>query len=807
MSSRLFSSINEKEILKSLKEMPNGKTPGSDGFTTDFYKFFWINIKGLLFDSYKYAFEHNSLSIEQRRGILCLIPKKQRNKLLLKNWRPITLLNTDYKILAKILSVRLGSVLDKIVHPDQTAYIKGRFIGENIRLIEDVIHYAKLLHKPGILLAIDFEKAFDTLKWSYLQKTLTSFGFGEIFCRWVKILYHNISSSILNNGHLSNAFHPERGIRQGCPLSALLFILAVETFAIEIRNNKNVRGISIGTKQIKISQLADDTTCFVEDIRSAEMVIKTLKCFHFCSGLKVNMEKTEAMYIGSLINTADKPIGVQWTKGPISILGVVFTNNKDEHIKLNFDPKVQAMKDILNIWGQRGLSLKGKITVINVLAISKLIYLANTIHIPDSVIKEVNDAIFKFLWSNKRSKIAKNCIISEIENGGLKMPDFQLKVQALQAAWIRRMIQSKNKSWIELLKYFYKTRDLHMFFASKPVIQTVYDKIPQFYSDILRTWQMLNNIEPTHVMDILNEVLWHNRFITIEQKPMFIQKLYDKGILFVNDLLAEDGQFMDIEQFCTTYDINISFIELLQLKQALPYRWRQALLNNIIRPASKPTVEGKMITIGTKQFDLKKLSSKEIYWLLIDSKKETPKGIQKWVNQFNLTEFHTEYYWIPYRNCRETRIQSLQYRILTRIFPCNKWLNTLKVIESDRCNICEEIDSIEHYLITCKVLKRFWQSFIDWWKYISKQESFTLTDQNIILGIIEYAKWKDVLNFCLLKAKMFIYNKKIHEEEISFHGFLVHIKNSLQTELYIAQQNNQSQKYRNYTFVEANIDL
>ena len=130
--------ITIQECGKSLKELPNNKTPGSDGFTTDFYKFFWPDIKKYVYESFTYSFEHGILSIDQRRAILTLLPKNGKDLRWLKNWRPLSLLNTDYKILTKLLAIRLQKVLPSLVSEDQVAYIKKRYIGENVRKIMDV---------------------------------------------------------------------------------------------------------------------------------------------------------------------------------------------------------------------------------------------------------------------------------------------------------------------------------------------------------------------------------------------------------------------------------------------------------------------------------------------------------------------------------------------------------------------------------------------------------------------------------------------------------------------------------------------
>ena len=180
--------ITESEILRSLKSLKNGKTPGTDGLPPDFYKFFWTDIKLSVTESIQYALKTNELSIEQKRGLINLIPKKNKNRLILTNWQPISLLNTDYKLLAKILASRLQEVLPNIINEDQTGYLKNRFIGQNIRLLEDITFFTKNENLPGIIFSIDFEKAFDSVNWNFLYKSLKSFNFGDIFISYIRTM-------------------------------------------------------------------------------------------------------------------------------------------------------------------------------------------------------------------------------------------------------------------------------------------------------------------------------------------------------------------------------------------------------------------------------------------------------------------------------------------------------------------------------------------------------------------------------------------------------------------------------------------
>ena len=255
----------ENELLKSIKSFKNNKTPGTDGLTAEFYKFFWQDIKHVLLASINYGLAYGKLSVEQRRGIISLLPKKDKDRLYLKNWKPITLLNVDCKILAIALGNRINSFLHSLIDEDQTGYVKYRFIGNNNRIIEDILMHTKLSKVPGILLAIDFEKAFDSLRCDFLDKCLQAFNFGQNFRSYINVLYSEISAAVLNNWYISRWFAPERGVRQGCPLSPYLFILAVKTFSCAIRNSDVIRGIHVDDCEIKITQLADDTTCFVKD--------------------------------------------------------------------------------------------------------------------------------------------------------------------------------------------------------------------------------------------------------------------------------------------------------------------------------------------------------------------------------------------------------------------------------------------------------------------------------------------------------------------------------------------------------------
>ncbi len=263
--------ISEKELENVIKNLKTGKSPGSDGLTTEFYKKYWKDIKPLYINMINETYLEGELPYTLRKAILALLFKKGDDTLL-KNYRPISLTNYDYKILCFVLANRLQGVLDDIIHNNQSGYIKGRYIGANARLLADYFEHCENFKVPGVLLLLDFEKAFDSLEWDFMVKTLEKFNFGEGFIKWVKILYTNPVILIKNNGWLSREINLSRGVRQGCPLSALLFVLAVEVMAIQLRKNDDIKAFDCNGTEIKESMYADDTSLLLADIDSILIV-------------------------------------------------------------------------------------------------------------------------------------------------------------------------------------------------------------------------------------------------------------------------------------------------------------------------------------------------------------------------------------------------------------------------------------------------------------------------------------------------------------------------------------------------------
>ena len=252
-----------------------------------------------LVNALNFAHEQGQLSNSQKQAMITLLEKKDKDRRFIKNWRPISLINVDVKLAFKAIARRLEQILPDLIHPNQNGFIKGRSIQDGVLTIEDILEFAKFTDHSGILLAIDFEKAIDSLNRPFLFKFLEKNNFRPyFFLQWIKTFYSNISSCVLNKGFIVDLFSVRGGVRQRDTLPPLLVILGLEILAYRIREDNGIRAILVEEKEIELTLFADDMTCFLRDMASYYRLVVTLQLFSKFSNLQVNYEKNEIFAIG-----------------------------------------------------------------------------------------------------------------------------------------------------------------------------------------------------------------------------------------------------------------------------------------------------------------------------------------------------------------------------------------------------------------------------------------------------------------------------------------------------------------------------
>jgi len=293
------------------------------------------------------------------------------------------------------------------------------------------------------------------------------------------------------NNWITQSFKIGRGIRQGCPCSALLFILAVEIMAEKIRGNDNIKGIKLPDNEnteAKISQLADDATIFLGNTNSVLLAIDEIIRFGKIAGTKLNEKKTIGMWLGKLSGSVKKIGNITWTTDTVKALGVYFGHDIKKRQKLNWDKKLEDLEKCLRTWKSRELTLLGRILIVKTFAVSKLIYLSSTCVCPHMVLKKINKIIFRFIWKNKPDKVKRDTIIASKLNGGLKMVDYILKDKALKVRMLQRLLDSNKGKWKILPNYYLDSLGQNKLLLYVQKIPSDYMPkmcIPQYYKQFI----------------------------------------------------------------------------------------------------------------------------------------------------------------------------------------------------------------------------------------------------------------------------------------------------------------------------------
>ncbi|CAM2105799.1 unnamed protein product [Caretta caretta] len=294
---RLELPLTLAEFSEALRRMPTNKSPGMDGLTVEFYRAFWDILGPDLVTVWAESLQSGVLPLSCRRAVLALLPKKGDLRDL-RNWRPVSLLSTDYKIVAKAISLRLGSVMADVIHPDQTYTVPGRSIFDNLFLVRDLLELGRRDGLSFALLSLDQEKAFDRVDHGYLLSTLQAFGFGPQFVSFLRVLYASAECLVRLNWTLTEPVSFGRGVRQGCPLSGQLYALAIEPFLCLLR--RRMTGLVLQEPELRLvlSAYADDVLLVVQDPGDLARVEACQAIYSAASSARVNWVKSSGLAVG-----------------------------------------------------------------------------------------------------------------------------------------------------------------------------------------------------------------------------------------------------------------------------------------------------------------------------------------------------------------------------------------------------------------------------------------------------------------------------------------------------------------------------
>ncbi len=332
-------------------------------------------------------------------------------------------MNVDYKILTKVLSKRVHGVMMDLVHPDQTCAVPGRRVSDNLGLVREAIQLAEERGLPLSIVSLDQEKAFDRVSHEYMMVVLERFGFGPNLRHWVDLMYRDVEARVLVNGHLSGAFPVASGVRQGCPMSPVLFVLCIEPFGCALRADPSFPGFWVpGThgECLKVSLYMDDVSVFVTDAVAMCRLVGLCERFGLASSSKVNPRKSEVMHFGRHRSGSGPPCPFTERRDRLKILGVCF------------DPGGVAAENwrrvigeiVLEVasWRSRRLTMEGRNLVIKTVLIGKLLYLARISPPPPAVGRALEGIIFTFFWGTRAERRSRRVVKMSPSLGGKGVP-------------------------------------------------------------------------------------------------------------------------------------------------------------------------------------------------------------------------------------------------------------------------------------------------------------------------------------------------------------------------------------------------
>ena len=466
--------ITKDEIKLAINSLNPNTSPGSDGLTPKFYQTFQTQLIPTLHQLYNNMFIQQQAPSSHKTAIVKLIPKPGKSTDI-RNWRPISLLNCDYKILAKIITFRLLPFLENYISQTQQAAMKGRQLHNVLLNIKSAIDYVNDISHPLALLQLDFAKAFDNVSHKFILSLMRHINLPPALIQWTTILLQDISAKILVNHTLTDRIPITTGIRQGCPLSMLLFSVATDVLSKKISSSSSIKGLSLGSASMKLQQYADDTILFLTDPSEVNPALQLIQDFSSHANLRINRKKTIILSNNKhLSDEIKKHLPEAKYPNEAKILGIRFSLIFST-LKQNWSRLTGIIKGIADSHNHRNLSMHGKLLLIKTLLLPHITFTARVFQCPRKTQISISKILHKFLWSPSYFEPISRITLSKIpQHGGIGMPSSSAWTNTAFLIRFKSLIANPtpNLFWMSYALYnlSYRIRSLYpeMFSNSMP---------------------------------------------------------------------------------------------------------------------------------------------------------------------------------------------------------------------------------------------------------------------------------------------------------------------------------------------------
>ena len=453
---------------------------------------------------------------------------------------------------------------------------------------------------------------------------------------------------------------------------------------------------------------------------------------------------------------------------------------------LNFNEKLQKIKYLIKLWKRRYLTPLGKITVIKTLLLPILNHLFISIPNPnDRILNELNTMFYDFLWEGP-AKIKQTVLVKQYCEGGLRMVNLNAFIKSMKVTCLRRFILT-NSPWQSIIKDCINFNEF--FSCGTSYLQSVLHKIKnKFWTDVLTAYIDLTDKNTVDNEDaLLSSPIFYNKEIKVGNTPVWKTNWYKKGITHINDLIAENGEFLSQENFETLFNIKTNFIEFQGLINAIKdYARKQYGITNFTKKLKMP-----FIPMNISLLIKSKKGGKDFY-IIFNRNNHKPTSQLKWENAYNIEhENWKAIFSSPFNSSLGTKLQWFQVRINHRILPTRKYLHTIKYVQNPNCNYCGEEETISHMLWTCQESQSIITQLT---KYLNdKNIGLNITEELFIFNIGNIYSSADLQIFTIIKH--YIYSAKRLNQPLSLTTLLKKIKYCHMLEQHTATKNNCLNKF------------
>lgn len=714
-AAKLAEPITEAEIRETIAKLKNNRSPGTDGFSGEYYKCFVNELTPILCKVYNYTLNSGDPPKSWSEAIIAVLQKEGKDPVQCTSYRPISLLCVDYKILTSILATRIQNYIKKLIKPDQTGFIIGRHGTNNIRRALNLQSIAARNRTPSMLLSLDAEKAFDRVDWLFLEQTLLEMGFGETLATWINTLYKNPKSKVRVNGCCSDSFNVERGVRQGDSLSPILFALSIEPLAEAIRQNAQIQGLEDEGGTIhKIALFADDILIFIKNpLLSIPALMQCLNKYSSVSGYKINENKSEAMMIsGNWPIQLNDNVSFHWSKQGFRYLGIVLTANFTQLYDVNYNKLIRQIKNDITRWEILPLSLLGRVETVRMNLLPRMLFLFQSlpVKVPITTFNMLDKLISKFIWQRKRPRIRLKILLLPKEKGGLGLPNLKYYYWAAQlnavVAWIKN---DQETGWVQIEQSTTKGISLSTlpFINMKSVNNAKIEN--EWIKHTLEVWTIVRKklggpLSVSRAMPIMGNMefppsVWDSGF----------RRWADKGLSTINSLFngIEFKSFTQLQEQCQLPSNDL--YRYFQIRHYITNHKERELLSK-----NPNNIEDYFITLAEKHLPIKKHVS-HIYKRLINDTLQNTESIKgKWELELNI--LITDNVWEELCiNCHKGLNSQLwrefDWKLKIRYF--NTPLIISRYVKEPNVELCwrncGNIGDHSHIFWDCPVIQEFWK--------------------------------------------------------------------------------------------------